>query len=331
MRVTVKDIARYCGVSPGTVDRALNNRQGIKAKTKKIVLDAVRELNYRPDFTARSLVKGKTMTLGIVLFDLYNRSFAQLLNAVEYKARENGYFIYIALSDKDPENEKQCIEYLANHKVDGIILFTVNQGKEFENYLQGFSIPVITIFNYLSEDWEFVGIQEREAMIDGVGHIVDKGYKKFIYICPPLTYQGKTNIYTQEERLKGFLDGLSIKSIKEVPLIIKHNDYLSVLEEVTFEKNNKTAIVCSCDLYALEVMNFLKNKQIKIPEEVGLMGFDNIDVLKYVTPKLTTVEYPVEQIGFMAVERLVNKIEDGEFFSENTPAIDYRIIVGESI
>ncbi|MBT2700510.1 LacI family DNA-binding transcriptional regulator [Bacillus sp. ISL-40] len=330
MRVTIKDLAKYCGVSSGTVDRALNNRPGIKEKTKKLVLEAARELNYRPDFTARSLVKGKTMTLGIVLFDLYNRSFAQLLNAVEYKARENGYFIYIALSDKDPENEKLCIEYLANHKVDGIILFTVNQGKEFEDYLQGFSIPVITIFNYLSENWDYVGIKEKEAMIDGVGHIVDKGYKKFIYICPPLKYQGKTNIYTQEERLKGFLDGLSIKGINEVPLIIKHNGYLSELEEVTFEKNNKTAIVCSCDLYALEVMNFLKNKDIKIPEEVGLMGFDNIDVLKYISPKLTTVEYPVEQIGFRAVERLVNKIEDGEFFSEITPSIDYRIIVGES-
>ncbi|MDP4086619.1 MAG: LacI family DNA-binding transcriptional regulator [Bacillota bacterium] len=330
MRVTVKDIAKYCGVSSGTVDRALNNRPGIKLKTKQKVLEAVKKLNYRPDFTARSLVKGRTMTLGIVLFDLYNRSFAQLLNAVELKAREHGYFLYIALTDKDPENEKQCIEYLANHKVDGIILFSVNQGIEFEQYLQDFSIPIITIFNFISENWEYVGIQERAAMRDGVNHIIEKGYKNFIYICPPLKHMGKANIYTQEERLKGLLEALHTKGINDEPLIIKHNDYLKELQKVKFAKDNKTAIVCSCDLYALEVMNYLKQKGVKIPEEVGLMGFDNIDVLKYLTPKLTTIEYPVEEIGFIAVESLIKKIENG-YFTDTSLSLEYKLIVGESI
>ncbi|ULT56086.1 LacI family transcriptional regulator [Neobacillus drentensis] len=331
MRVTIKDLAKYCGVSPGTVDRALNNRPGIKLKTKKNVLEAARLLNYRPDLTARSLVKGRTMTLGIVLFDLYNRSFAQLLNAVELKARELGYHLYIALTDKDPENEKQCLEYLVNHKVDGIILFTVNQGKEFEEYLKGLSIPIITIFNFLSEQWEYVGIQERASMRDVADYIVNRGYKSFIYICPPLKYLGKSNMYTQEERLKGFLEGLSMKGIAEPPVIIKHNDYLKALEKVEIKIENRTAIVCSCDLYALEVMNYLKGKGMKIPEDVGLMGYDNIDVLKYITPKLTTVEYPIECIGYKAAESLVHKIEHGYFTTEKSATLNYKIVAGESI
>ncbi|PLS01029.1 LacI family DNA-binding transcriptional regulator [Neobacillus cucumis] len=331
MRVTIKDLAKYCGVSPGTVDRALNNRPGIKVKTKKNILEAARLLNYRPDLTARSLVKGRTMTLGIVLFDLYNRSFAQLLNAVELKARELGYHLYIALTDKDSENEKECLEYLVNHKVDGIILFTVNQGKEFEEYLHSFSTPIITIFNFLSDHWEYVGIQERKSMRDAADFIIKRGYKKFIYICPPLKYLGKSNIYTQEERLKGFLEGLSMNGIVEPPLIINHNNYLEQLKELVFNKAEKTAIVCSCDLYALEVMNYLKDKGLKVPEEVGLMGYDNIDVLKYVNPKLTTVEYPVESIGFKAVESLVHKIEHGHFLTEKSKTLDYKIVVGESI
>jgi LacI family transcriptional regulator len=331
MRVTIKDLAKYCGVSPGTVDRALNNRPGIKLKTKKSILEAARLLNYRPDLTARSLVKGRTMTLGIVLFDLYNRSFAQLLNAVELKARELGYHLYIALTDKNSDNEKQCLEYLVNHKVDGIILFTVNQGKEFEEYLQGFSIPIITIFNFLSDKWDYIGIRERSSMRDVANYIVNRGYKNFVYICPPLKYLGKSNMYTQEERLKGFLEGLTMKGIVEPPLIIKHNDYLEELEEIDFIKNNKTAIVCSCDLYALEVMNYLKAKGLEIPKDVGLMGFDNIDVLKYITPKLTTVEYPVECIGIKAAESLVNKIEHGQFTTESSTLLDYQIIIGQSI
>ena len=331
MRVTVKDLAKYCGVSPGTVDRALNNRPGIKVKTKKNILEAAQLLNYRPDLTARSLVKGRTMTLGIVLFDLYNRSFAQLLNAVELKARELGYHLYIALTDKNQEIEKQCLEYLVNHKVDGIILFTVNQGKEFEEYLQGLSIPIITIFNFLSKKWEYIGIQERASMRDVADYIVNRGYKNFVYICPPLKYLGKSNMFTQEERLTGFLEGLTMKGFVEPILIIKHNDYLEELEGIQFNKYNKTAIVCSCDLYALEVMNYLKGKGLKIPEDVGLMGFDNIDVLKYITPTLTTVEYPVESIGFKATESLVHKIEHGQLTTESSTLLDYQIIEGQSI
>lgn len=329
MRVTIKDIAKHCGVSSGTVDRALNNRPGIKEKTKQKVLKAAKELKYRPDFTARSLVKGRTMTLGIVLFDLYNRSFAQLLNAVELRARQYGYFLYIALTDKDMENEKQCIEYLANHKVDGIILFSVNKGKEFEEYLHGISIPIVTIFNFLSADWEYIGIPERAAMRDGVSHIMNKGYKQFIYISPPLKYEGLTNIYTQEERLQGFLEALSARNLTEAE-IIRHNDYLADLETVDFRKQAKTAIICSCDLYALEVMRFLKNKGYQIPEDVGVMGFDNIDVLKYISPSLTTIEYPVEDIGYKAVESIVHKIENGSYIGKETSELSYRFIAGES-
>ncbi|MEJ9319135.1 LacI family DNA-binding transcriptional regulator, partial [Halalkalibacterium halodurans] len=157
MKVTIKDIATICGVSAGTVDRALNNRTGISEKTREKILKTAKELNYRPDYTARSLVMGKTMTIGVVLFDLYNRSFAQLLNAIELKARELGYFIYITLSDKNPENELNCIEHLVNRKVDGIILFTVNKGEQFEANLSKWGIPIITIFNYVSEKWEYIG------------------------------------------------------------------------------------------------------------------------------------------------------------------------------
>ncbi|MFC0473705.1 LacI family DNA-binding transcriptional regulator [Halalkalibacter kiskunsagensis] len=329
MKVTIKDIANICRVSAGTVDRALNNRTGISEKTRKKVLKVAEEMNYQPDYTARSLVIGKTMTIGVVLFDLYNRSFAQLLNAIELKARELGYFVYITLSDKKPENEINCIDYLVNRKVDGIILFTVNQGEQFESYLSKFDTPIITIFNYISEKWEYVGIRERQAMKEAVDYIAGEGYQKFIYISPPLAYLGKTNIYTQEERLSGFYEGLKRNDITSNPLIVKNSEYIKELENITFSKDVKVAIVCSTDLYALEVMNYLKKKGLNIPEQVGVMGFDDIDMLKYVTPRLTTVKYPIDEIGKRSVESMVNKINFGDFIS--TPLLDYEIIKGESI
>ncbi|MET1032237.1 LacI family DNA-binding transcriptional regulator, partial [Domibacillus tundrae] len=327
MRVTIKDIAAICGVSAGTVDRALNNRTGISEKTRNKVLKVAKEMNYQPDFTARSLVMGKTMTLGVVLFDLYNRSFAQLMNAIEQKARELGYFVYITLTDKNPENERTCIEYLINRKVDGIILFTVNQGKEFDTYLSKFHTPIVTIFNYISSNWEYVGIHERQAMKEAVDYIASKEYKQFIYVSPPLAYAGKSNIYTQEERFIGFMEGIQLnKSIP--PLVLKDADYLKKLKTYSFDPAEKTAIVCSTDLYALEVMNLLKERNIAIPEQAGVMGFDDIDMLKYISPRLTTVKFPIVQIGEKAVESIVNKIERDAYIS--VPLLGHEIIRGES-
>ncbi|KAB7668435.1 LacI family DNA-binding transcriptional regulator [Bacillus sp. B1-b2] len=328
MRITVKDIAKYCGVSAGTVDRALNNRPGIKEATKKRILEAAKALHYRPDFTARSLVKGKSMTLGLVLFDLYNRSIAQLLNAVERRAKELGYYVYITLTNKNPVSEKECIEYLVNHKVDGIILFTVNQGKDFEAYLHSLSIPIVTIFNYISESFQHFGINEREAMRMGVQYCLQKGYSSYIYICPPLRKAGLSNIYTQEERFRGFLDALESNNIKELH-IIKEHDYISALDKWNIKKA-RTAIICSCDYYALEVMNYLKSHQLEIPKDVGLMGFDCIDVLKYIQPTLTTIYYPVEPIGIKAVECLVSKMGENLEYIES-PNLEYFLVKGESI
>lgn len=328
MRTTIKDIAAACHVSAGTVDRALNNRPGISERTRKKVLAAAAEMNYQPDFTARSLVMGRTLTLGVVLFDLYNRSFAQLMNAIEKRARELGYFVYITLTDKSAQNERTCIDYLINRKVDGIILFSVNKGKEFEAYLNKLHTPVVTIFNYISSDLEYIGIQERQAMKDAVDYVASKRYSRFIYVSPPLAYSGKSNIYTQEERFQGFLEGIQGHKAAD-PLVLKGADYLEKLTAYPFNEAEKTAVVCSTDLYALEVMNVLKERGIAIPEQAGVMGFDDIDMLKYISPRLTTVKYPIVQIGEKAVESLVHKIEQGAF--KSVPLLGHEIIKGESV
>ncbi|MCK0471814.1 LacI family DNA-binding transcriptional regulator [Halalkalibacter sp. APA_J-10(15)] len=329
MRITIKDIARICGVSPGTVDRALNNRVGISEKTRRKVLEVAEEVNYHPNYTARSLVTGKTMTIGVVLFDLYNRSFAQLLNAIERKARELGYFVYITLTDKDRENELKCIDYLVKRKVDGMILFSVNKGKKFETYLLSMEVPLISIFNYISGKIEYIGIPERQAMKEAVDYMANKGYKHYIYVSPPLRYVGKSNVYTQEERLYGFIEGLEQNGIVSKPLIIKSDDYVEELKHIVYNLNEKVAIVCSTDLYALEVMNELKGQGYDIPSQVGVMGFDDIDMLKYITPRLTTVKYPIEEIGRRAVASMIHKISQGHFIK--TPLLNYEIVEGASI
>lgn len=329
MKPTIKNIAKICGVSLGTVDRALNGRQGISEKTKQRILQVAKDIEYRPDYRARSLVIGRTMTIGVVLFDLYNRAFAQLMNAIELKARARGYFVYVTFTQKKKEAEKQCIEDLINRKVDGIILFSVNEGEELNKYKK-YDIPIITIFNYISDEWEYIGINERQAMKEAVRYVIRKDYESFIYISPALAWEGKRNIYTQRERYEGFKEALAESAIGEnKPTVIKQKEYIRYLEPMLSDIHPKTAIICSADHYALEVMLHLQEKGWSIPKDIGLMGFDDIDMLKFVKPKLSTVNYPIEQIGILAVDSLIQKIEEGEF--QKNAFLKHVIVEGESI
>lgn len=329
MTVSIKEIARICGVSIGTVDRALNNRSGINPKTKGKILQVAKEKNYRPDYRAQSLVKGKTKTIGVVLFDLKNRSFALLVDAIESELRKFGYSLHLTLTDKDKKKELENINYLIDRKVDGIILFSVNEEKEFKEGLINSDVPIVTIFNHVSDQWHHIGVKEREAMHDAVKHTIKEGYKRFVFICPPLSLLGKANIYTQHERLKGFEDGLKEYNMLDKQIVIQEKDYIKKITEINFAGKEKTAVLCTCDAHAVEVMRFFKEQKVKIPDEVGIMGFDNIDMLRYIEPKLTTIEYPIKEIGISAVDSLISKLEEGTFPS--VPLLDYKVILGESI
>ncbi len=330
MGITIKEIADLCGVSTGTVDRALNNRTGISDKTKARILSIAEQMNYKPDYVAQSLARGRTMTIGVVLFDLYNRLFAQLLNAIESEARQRGYFVDVVLTDKQPETELSCLNHLVNRKVDGIILFSVNQGQDFQDYLTSLALPIVTICNRITGDWPYIGINDREAMKDATRHVLSKGYQQIVFVCPPLAYRGIRNIHTQEERLQGCLEALEPRKAEIELTIIQDRDYIQSIAALPLERG-RTAIMCTCDVHALEVLHYLQViRGLQVPEDIGVMGFDDIDVLKYVKPKLATVEYNVEAMGKLAVDSLLRHMNEAQPH-EQEPLVAYSLVAGQSI
>jgi len=329
MKITTKEIAAICGVSIGTVDRAFHNRGGIKPETKAKVLNVAKELGYRPHFLARSLKQGKTMTIGVVVFDLENQFFSQLVTAIEARANELGYFVYLTITDGNPEEEMEYLDSLSSLKVDGIILFSVvNEGLKFVHYLKSLKTPIVTIGNRVSKAFPFIGVKDRQALTDAVAYIAAKGYQRIIYVSPPLSYKGKENIYSVEERLAGYKEGLKEIQVPHRPIVIREKTCLQAIETIALQER-RTAILCSSDIYALEVLNYLRTKGLKVPEDVGLMGFDNIEVLKYVTPSLTTIAYPIQEMGRKAVDCLMAQIHSEPF--ANIELLDHWIIAGASI
>ncbi len=353
MAINTKEIAAICGVSLGTVDRALNNRSGINPETKRKILKVAQSMGYRKHLLARSLVTGRTMTLGLVIFDLKNRFFSQLVNAIEEKARSKGYFMYLTLTDKRPEVEEACISHLVDRQVDGMIVCSIKEGAEAEKYFELQGVPLVSIGNKISESIPHIGINEKSAMEDATKYVIKKGYRRIIYFSPTLRYINKMNIYAQYQRFLGYMKALEDIQLNEVEvsqksnsktlqkkqlkvnqdietIVIDHKDFVSVLDKLEFNHENRTVILCSNDIYALDVLNYFKAKGISVSEDVGVMGFDNIDVLKYIEPVLSTVSYPIKEIAEEAVEVLINIIENGKR-SSNIMHIQHSIVSGKSL
>ncbi|MEN3186764.1 MAG: LacI family DNA-binding transcriptional regulator [Atribacterota bacterium] len=331
-KITTRVLAELCGVSRGTIDRALHNRKGVNPETRARILKVAQEVGYKPNLVARSLVKGRTMTLGMVVFDLHNRFFAQIVNAAEEEARKRGYLLILALTNKDHAEEMRCLERLASWRVDGIILAPVGRKEEVEGYLQhlfeGLNIPVVTICNRVSKTIPFVGTRDYEAAREATRVIIERGYQKVIFLCPPLRYQGTMNVYAPEERLRGYLDAVKELGLNE-PIVVRERNFGPLIRDLILKARERVAVFCSSDIYALEVLSILKGLGLKVPEDVGLMGVDDIDTLQYVSPLLSTVPYPVAEVGKKSVACLIESIETGKKLTD--VYIETKLVLRESL
>lgn len=329
MPITVNQIANQCGVSRTTVLRALNGGSVSKEK-KEHILKVARENNYRPNLLARSLNNGRTMSIGVVTINIENIYFVQSLNTINKEADKKGYFTNIVVCDDSLEWEKKLIQGLAERQMEGILINPINKGKEFEDFLLSLNIPVVCIGNQVSEMITTVQINEMEAATEAVKYIVSKGYKKIVFICPPLEEKAIHNIYTHEQREAGVRASMEIYPDLEME-IIGEKDFLKEVRRICKENNKtKLAFLCSGDSYALKIMQWAVREGYSIPIDFGLMGFDDISVLQYISPKLTTVSTNVEGVAATAVLELIQQIESKNY-SPKSIYLNYKILERETL
>ncbi|MEA4887883.1 MAG: LacI family DNA-binding transcriptional regulator [Clostridiaceae bacterium] len=328
MAITVKDLADLCGVSRGTIDRALNNKPGINPDTRARILKTASDHGYTPDYIGRSLAKGRTFTLGVVVFDLNNPYFCQLLQAIEKQARQNGYVVMIMMSGQQADQEIKAVGQLKERRVDGLILHPVGCGPAYETQLAKTGLPIVVVGNRLSGCYDYVGLDNAGAAADAARLIAGRGYRRILFVAPPLRKAGQVNIAAQEQRLAGFLSVVQAQQLDAT--VISSADYLADLEHELEQAGPRTAVFCSSDVYALEVMQVLRKKKRRQEWPGGLMGFDGIDMLQYVQPRLTTVYNPVAETGKAAVDRLLCRIDDNGLAAE-TILIPHRILPGDSL
>lgn len=329
MGITVNQIAEICGVSRTTVLRALNDQSRVSSDTKKRIEAVAKEHGYRPNLLARSLHKGRTMSLGVITLDVENYVFAQSLGAINREAERRGYFVNIALQGQDIKAETQRIQDLADRRMEGILISPLNQGVEFEQFLLSLGIPVVCIGNYVSDAISTVLIDEYQAARDAIRFITQKPYERIVFVCPPLQLNQEQNIFSHLRRSDGIRDEMLIHPDIEL-CTISGNDYLEQVNELMTKGMPRTAVLCSGDIYALRIMRALRDKDLKTPRDYGIMGFDDINVLQFIIPRLSTISTNVTSVAAAAVTELIEKIESPESAAKRI-YLNYSIIPGETI
>lgn len=328
--VTIKEIAAVCGVSAGTVDRALNSRGGINEETKNKILQIAKELDYHPDPVARCLVTGSTNTIGVVCVGLRNNFFSQLIEEIESTAKENGYFINLILTHNDPQREIEGIHYLARRKVDGLIIFPVGSGTEYEDKLKKLNVPIVTLYNRISPDFPHVDVDCRQIMRNAVSYITQKGYHRIIYLnfgIQTLRKKG-LNIFSMEERRLGYLEGIKDEMLRE-SLVIEEYEPDSLVQMILEDGKEKTAVLCSYDNVAIQTLNLFRERGIRVPQQVGIMGFDNIEMLRLISPRIQSVDCKIRCLGRKAFSILLRQI-NGEK-NVNDCVVGYSFTEGETL
>ena len=282
MRISTAELARICNVSQGTVDRALHGRSEIKAETKQKILDVAAQYGYR-DFVGEESqeIIGQ---IGVIVCDLCNEYFPELITEIEYLLRKDGYATTLMMTHYNPKYEIDCIRTMYNMGVKGIIMCCVNFSPEFGNYLKLFDIPIVAI-GYDPGFLPYVGIDNFRAMQDMTAYALEYSPENVIYFSPGLK---RSDAYAQKTRYEGFLSMIGDMRYSVVKDI----------DDIKKEYDEKTIIICSNDEQAIEV--YLKGVNAKV------VGFDNIRAIEEYNLPIDSVWCPCSTIASEAVKIIKN-------------------------
>lgn len=330
MRVTMEDIARMAGVSKATVSRVVNGvREGVGAETRARILKIIQETNYCTYSVPNQIQM--TKTLGLIVPDITNPFFGELAKAVERHATEQGYTVLFGNTDFSKEKESKYLSIFSAKKVDGIILVTTEQvASEHHKLLARYGIPCVLVDRSLT-GMEYVSgvfLDNSYALFIACSHLITHGNERIALISGP------KEISTSVERVQGYRDALSQYRIPFEQRLIKYGDYTyesgyNAVMEWEREGVRFTGILAMNDTMALGAMQALKELTYRIPEDVEIIGFDNIGFSQLCDPPLTTIQQPTIEMGRRAAECLIRAIQ-GEGRSEKCIRLQPKLVVRKS-
>ena len=330
-RMDIRDVARHAKVSIATVSRTVNRVATVNPKLAKRVWQAIEELDYFPNTQARALVSGRSRILGLIVSEITNPFFPELIQQFEDIAVENGYDVLIGSTNYDPKRMSRCIRRMLERNVDGVAVMTFGIEAPAVRELAARQIPLV--FVDAGPDSSYVQtlkIDYQAGIRQGVQHLAALGHRRISFITGPLT------LHSARARRDAFVKAMREIGVKVGPKSIVEGSHTleGGMEGMRTLANNKikpTAVMCSNDMTAIGVLHELYNTKTRVPDDISVIGFDNIHIAKFTFPPLTTIQMACSDLARSAVEALRAGIESpGDTSVAKEWTIPTRLIVRQT-
>ena len=321
MKINIKDVAKKAGVSTATASRVLRDFPGVRDKTKKEVLKAVSELNYEINAVARNLRQKKTNSIGIIVGNVLSQFYSVIAKSVEDTNNKYGYNTILCNGDENPEKELNYLKVLKSNRVDGIILTPTGKNSEYVQHLINSRTKVVLLDRLIEGvDCDAVLVDNANGAYEAVKHLIDQGYRKIGIV------DGYLDRTTGAERLKGYLKAIEEAGIAKDDSLIKIGDFKKesgeeLTKELLKQPNRPEAIFTTNIDMSMGALIAIKEMGLTIPDDIGIVCFDDSDWALILEPSITVIRQPVYQLGSTAAELLIKEIEDEEKNLDHKPTI----------
>lgn len=321
--VTLVDVARTVGVHPSTASRALNTRTRSKVSpaTVALVLDAAARLGYQPNSLARGLKMSRTFTVGMLVPDLTNPLFPPIVRGIEDRLRESGFTLVIANTDNDDVNERSLLEAMVGRRVDGLILATARRDYPLIDEIREAGIAAVLV-NRTTDQTVVPAVlgDDHSGISQAVRHLVRLGHTRIAHVG------GTQAVSTGVARYHSFVSAMMMEGLEPDPKLIVFAEWFredrgaDAFRTLVDSGADFTAVVCGNDLIALGCYDVMRERGLRCPEDVSVVGYNDTPFNDKFTPPLTSVRLPHYNLGYRAAGLLVELMQDGD-----TPPAEVRL------
>ncbi|MFM1653660.1 LacI family DNA-binding transcriptional regulator [Brevibacillus sp. B_LB10_24] len=328
MKPTIYDVAKAAGVSIATVSKVINNTGRISEKTRKLVLNIMKEMNYQPSVVASALTGKSTYTIGLMIPDLANPFFSGLARSIEDHAHVLGYNIVICSTDYEPDKEAKYISLLLQKSVDGIILASGFENIDAVKELIKQKVPLAILAREIpSLEVDTVAIDDCLGGYQAASHLIGLGHKKIAIIA--------RDLWSNRERMRGYrlaLDEAGISYGKEVEYVRESNveSGKQLAEKLLRSEDPPTAIFACNDLLAVGAIQAARERGMSVPADLSIVGFDNTVWASAIDPPLTTVAQPIRDMGTQVMNLLVQEINGQKKYKQRIMLLPELVVRGST-
>ena len=311
---TIYKVAQKAGVSVATVSRALNDSGYVSREAKDRVLEAARELDYHMNVNARSLTCGKTYTIALVLPDIGNPFFPAVARGAEDYASDNGYCVILCNTDGNLRKESDYLKMLRSRKVDGVIFAVSVASRSSLNALADDGIAVVLVDRDLGDSYDIVKTDNIAGAMLATNHLIGLGHTRIAFISGPMP------LATSRERLRGYCDALASKGIPFDDGLVTEGDFRMESGHRAMQAllaNSRsgdgvefTAVFAANDMMAAGAMTALEEEGLRVPADVAVIGYDDINIASVMRPRLSTIAQPKYEMGWIAAETVTRRMSE---------------------